>query len=366
MSGKRRPAPATRDHLRARTGPRPQGQSLGSPGLPELQRLAGNRAIQRYVVLSQQGSHWVPEENRQPPVGQINVFGAARVFDWQRWNRDYEYRRWVFDGWNQPGNAPDARPEPGMVGPQSNAAEINAQLLAQLLYQQQLHAYQMQLAMQAQMLQMQQQQPTQQVQQPPQQVQATPSFVTRAMEDEEGPGVRKELKKWQTYVEQALGENPSGEVLWQLQSSKTVLDTIVQNLNELIDEGEDEHDFDLALGSDGTLQAVIDSTAGKSLRIENLVTNPRNLYTLRGQQAAEVRGAGRSLIAHIVQQADKRGDKVVRLIALSRAHAERYLRQGFQYDQAKLEPGPEEGTLVVPDSEIPMIGAVADLKKRFL
>lgn len=355
MSGKRRPGLTARDTLQARTG---EGGPLKSSGLLTLQRLAGNRAIQRFVVLTQHGSHWLPEENDQDPKGQIYVFGAARVFDWQRWNRDHEYQRWVFDGWNRPGNEPTARPEPAVVSPQSNAAQINAQLLAQLQHQQQLHALQMQLAMQAQT--------TQQVQQPPQQVQAAPSFVTRAMKKKEGPGVVAEMEKWQEYVDRALGEDPSGDVLWQLQSSKTVLASIVHNLGELIDHDEDDHDFDLALGSDGTLQAVIDSTAEPELQIENLVTNPRNLYTLRGEQAAEVRGSGRSLIGHIVQQAEDRGDKVVRLIALSQAHAAKYLRQGFQYDRAKLQPGPKEGTYLVPASEIPMIGTVADLKSRFL
>jgi len=193
--------------------------------------------------------------------------------------------------------------------------------------------------------------------------QPPPGFNVRQVSGDDGH-VLTEIEQWQVYVETALRENPKGEDLWQLQSSKTVLESVRSNLAELIEEDDEDHDFDIAESSRG-IEAIIDTTRdGGPFVIENIATNPRNLYTLHGNVPQQTRGAGSALIKHLVALAIKEGDDVVKLVALSADHARKYERLGFRLDETELDTT-MDGTIEVPASEIPMVASVETLRLHF-
>ena len=192
---------------------------------------------------------------------------------------------------------------------------------------------------------------------------AAPEFTIEQVDGEDKHGVRGALDSWARYVNTALAENPVGEVLWQLESAKKVLKSIRSNLAEFLEEDDDDHDFDIARSSRG-IEAVIDTTRDGSFTIENLVTNPVNLYTLAGQTDRQVRGSGSALIKSIVELAVEKGDKKVKIVALTPEHVERYRRMGFDLDEKEMETDSED-VLQVSDEEIPMVAPIESLKSHF-
>jgi hypothetical protein len=383
------PGVIPRPHLRDSRGGSGKNESkkgfarapLSSGDLLALQSLAGNQRVaellskrsgpkppdrnrvllQRFVVLASKQNP-VPIENGVDPRGQIYVFGMWRQFQPARWETELQYRNWVWSGWNE--SPENALPEPQPVLNPTELGMVLARIQEMFALQERIRNEAVQLP----------QSPAPQLNLPHQPV----GDQEAAMEAEQEPApqltvtevgendthVLDEVEEWQSYVERALLENPAGETLWQLQSSRTVLESIRANLDDMINEGEDDHDFDIARSVRG-IESIIDTTReNDTFSIENIATNPRNLYTLHGNTPQQRKGAGSALIRNLVALALKEGDARIELVALSSEHARRYEKMGFQLDRSKLS-STTEGDLSIPTSEIPMVAAVTTLKSHF-
>lgn len=369
---------STRPPLKVHSSKVPPAGVLSRRDLLELQRLAGNRRVldllsgpsapkkdgirtqpvQRFIVLATKQNP-VPIENGSYPYGLVYVFGAWRKFEPARWSSDLPYRNWIVSGWNEGAEGYVPEPQPPL-----NSSELGMLMLRmQEIFAQQQRTQQQNRPSQPH--------PAQTAQEPDEVAdtamelghQSPPGFEIKQVggDDQE---VLNEIERWQAYVDKALAESPQNESLWQLQSSKTVLESIRSNLAELIDEDDEDHDFDIAESSRG-IEAIIDTTRdGGPFVIENIATNPRNLYTLHGSVPQQTRGAGSTLIKHLVALAIKEGDEVVKLVALSPQHARKYEGLGFRLDATELD-SPMEGEIQVPASEIPMVAPVGTLRSHF-
>lgn len=335
-SGRSADAPTTESLPGSRRFPSRVGELLwlqtaaGNRALCDvLQREESDPALQRFVVLSSKLDPQ-PVENREDPVGWIYVFGRWVLFDATRWPRDPDYQGWIRTGWNEPEDHPQARREPGT----EPRGETNTARLSNVLSQTGAAGV------------------------------AVPQkpLIIEQVTPQDGEGVLKEINAWREYVNVALGENPtSSEVVFQLQSSERVLTTIADNLNSLVEYEDDDHDFDVAKSAD-RIEAIVDSVYKKRSRtftIENIATNPRNLYTIRSEQSPQVRGAGQALIRNIVRLAVEKGSEYVRVIALTEDHVTKYAAQGFEVEDDTME---ESDT---PRSEIPMRAPVETLRRRY-
>lgn len=314
----------------------------GSDAVLRFQRLAGNGAVcqmlqgkenaltvQRFVYLFTKADPR-PVENRIDPVGEIYVFGNWVLFDWDRWEREPLYQSWIKAGWNEPADHPDARPDPS-TQPQHAPNEREGMNLSALM--------------------------------------RAGNATVEQVTDETGSDVLQEIQEWQAYVQRGLDERPtSGETVFQLESSKTVLGAIATNLRDFVEYGDEDHDFDIARTAH-RIESIMDSIYEEetnSFTVENIATNPRNLYSLRGEQPQQLRGTSPPLIENLVRLASKEGSEYVRIIALTEEHAKRYKAQGFELESDVMqtdEDSPEDaGT---GTAEIPMRASVKSLSERF-
>lgn len=180
-----------------------------------------------------------------------------------------------------------------------------------------------------------------------------PITIEKVEDDKFAMKILAVIKDWREYAEGALKDGSLTTFQrWQLSSSKKVLETIWSNLTEYIQTADEDHDFDVACCAE-TIEGIIDSTVDEddTIRIENVATNPKNLFTRRGESEPQRRGVGSQLIEHIASCAKERGDVEVRLVALTREHLPFYERRGFKPDYSKDEDIPGEEIEMVRELE---------------